>query len=99
MQSNNLKPDELVEFARFLFGDTWREELPKHLNISRKQLVLTLASGDSVPETIVSPLLTLMDAHLGKQERMSRELRKRVAELRGGSKVERQPRVVRHTAS
>jgi len=99
MSSHSLSQDELVEFARLLYGDQWREELSKHLNISRKNLVLTLASGDPVPESIVVPFLSLLEAHLRKQEELSKKLEKRVAELRGGSRGEKQLKVVRRTAS
>ena len=99
MPSNTLSQEELVEFARLLFGDTWREELSNHLNISRKNLVLTLASGDPVSESIVTPVLSLMETHLQKQEELSLKLHKRVAEIRGGSDGNNQLRVTRRTAS
>ena len=99
MPSNTLTQEELVEFARIVYGDNWREELSKYLNVSRKNLVLTLASGDPVPEEIVSPVLALMETHLQKQEALSKKLHKRVAEIRGTSAGEKQPRVVRRNAS
>ena len=99
MQSNTLSPEELVEFARLLYGDQWREELSKHLNISRKKLVLTLASGEPVPEDMVSPFLKLMEEHLRKQEELSTKMQRRVSEIRSGSEGVKQPRVARRTAS
>ncbi len=99
MPSKTLSQEELVEFARLLYGDQWREEVSKHLNISRKNLVVTLASGDPVPETIVTPFLTLMETHLQKQEELSLKMHKRVAEIRGASMDDKQPRVARRTAS
>ncbi len=99
MQSDTLTQEELVEFARLLYGDQWREELSKRLNISRKKLVLTLASGDPVPEYIVNPFVSLMELHLRKQEELSLKLHKRVAELRGASIASAQSKVVRRTAS
>ena len=99
MQLDTLSQEELVEFARLLYGDQWREELSKRLNISRKKLVLTLASGDPIPEELVNPFLSLLEIHLRKQEELSLKLHKRVAELRGGSVGSNQSKVVRRTAS
>lgn len=99
MQSNTLSQDELVEFARLLYGNEWREELSKHLNISRKKLVLTLASGDPVPETIVTPFLSLMESHLRKQEALSQKLQTRVMEIRSSSMGAAQSKEARRTAS
>jgi len=99
MQSNTLTQEELVEFSRMVYGDQWREEVSKRLNISRKSLVVTLASGEPVPESIVTPFLSLMENHLRKQEEMSIKLQKRVAEIRNASANGDQLVVARRTAS
>ena len=99
MHSNTLSQEEFVELARLLYGDQWREDLSKHLNISRKNLVLTLASGEPIPESIVSSFLSLMDDHLRKQEELTMRLQKRIAEIRDGSNDGKQPMVARRTAS
>lgn len=99
MQPSTLSQEELVEFARIIYGDPWREELAKHLNISRKKLVLTLASDDPVPSEIVVPFLSLVENHLQKQEALTIRLEKRVKEIRGTSNRNSQSRVARRTAS
>jgi len=94
VQPNSLNQEELVNFARLLYGDNWREELPKHLNINRKKLVITLASGDPLPQSIVVPFVSLLEDHLQKQEELSQILQKRIVEIRNGSSGEKQSRAV-----
>lgn len=99
MKQRDLSHDELVEFATLLYGSQWRDALAKHLNISRKQLVLTLAAGDPIPESITLPVVELLEQYLRDQEEMQRKLTDRVAEIRDTANNDKQPRVTRKTAS
>lgn len=99
MQPNTLTREEVVEFANLLYGDAWRDTLSKRLNISRKQLVLTLASDDPLPESITLPLLSLIEEHVQDQELQRRKMAARVAEIRRASERSSQPQVMRKSAS
>ena len=95
----NLSHDELVEFANLIYGSQWRDALAKHLKISRKQLVLTLAAGNPIPEFIALPVIDLMESYLRDQEETQRILSARLAEIRGRTAQTKQPRVSRQSAS
>jgi len=88
-----------VEFANLLYGDAWRDTLSKQLNISRKPLVLTLASDDPLPESLTLPLLSLIEEHVLEQEQQRRKMALRVAQIRRGVERDAQPRRARKPAS
>ena len=99
MRPGNLLHNELIEFAQLLFGGDWRDELAKELKISRKQLVLTLAAGDPVPEEITVPMVALIENHLEKRMSELKELRIRVEAMRDGNTQNQQLQTLRRSAS
>lgn len=98
-KSNSLTRDEVVEFGNLLYGSAWRDILSNQLNISRKQLVLTLASDEPLPESITLPLLSLIEGHVQEQEQQRRKMALRVAEIRQATKKLSQPKAEHKSAS
>jgi len=80
-----ISADEFVEYATFLFGGEWRNELPAKLGISRKTLVLSLASGEQISENMTLSILRLLENRLEEMEREQASLKKRIKALRGNS--------------
>ncbi len=83
MQNSDFTHEEIVMFATRMYGENWRTSLAESLHISRKQLVLTLASGDPVPESITAPFFSLMQTYLKEQREAAVILESRLEEIRG----------------
>jgi len=99
MQSGDLSHEELISFASLLYGEKWRDELAKNLNISRKQLVLTLAAGDPIPQEISVPMVALLENHLIDRKAEIEMIEARLAQLHGTKRQDTQSKVERKSAS
>lgn len=89
MALDQMSADEFVDHAVYLCGDRWRNELPEMLGMSRKSLVLSLASGEDIPAELTLSLIKLIEQRLDEMAREQQRLRDRVDALRGnyGRKV------------
>ncbi len=99
MPLEDFSHEEIVEYATTLYGNDWRTLLAQNLGLTRKQLVLTLASGDPMPESITIPFLSLIEEHLRKQEETTREIKKRIMAIRTAKHGIKQSKEERRTAS
>ncbi len=99
MHAEDFTHEEIVKYATTLYGDDWRTSLAENLNMTRKQLVLTLASGDPVPQSITVPFFSLLEQHLQRQAEVTRKIESRLLEIQATNKTTAQPRVMRRTAS
>ena len=91
MPVNEFERDEIAEYAALLYGPNWRSTLAENLNITRKQLVMTLASDDPVPEYITVPFISLIEKHLYRQTETMRKIENRLQSIRGQRVNHQQP--------
>jgi len=83
MAPNELSTDEFVEYAAFLFGAQWRNELPAKLGISRKSLIISLASGEQIPANMTISIVGLLEERLEKMQQEQAVLKDRIRDLQG----------------
>ncbi len=83
MANAKISADEFVEYAMFLFGGEWRNALSAKLGMSRKSLVMALASGEQIPSDMTLAVLELVDQRLDEMRREQALLRDRINTLRG----------------
>ncbi len=91
MPSDDFSHEEIVEYATTFYGNDWRTLLAENLNMTRKQLVLILASGDPVPESITVPFMSLVESHVQAQAEVTRKIEKRLAVIRASKQKNKQP--------
>ncbi len=84
MTLRQISTDELVEHATFLFGAQWRDALAAELGISRRSLVISLASGEQISEDMTLSVIRLLERKLGEMEQEQGRLRDRISTLRNG---------------
>ncbi len=94
MMLNEISADEFVEYATFLFGAEWRNELPAKLGISRKSLVLSLASGEQISGNMTLSMLRLLENRLEEMKHEQALLADRINDLRGNPSTNFVPTVV-----
>lgn len=85
MVSNEISAEEFVEYAIFLYGDQWRNVLPAELGISRRSLIISLASGEELPVTMTLSIVRLLEKRLEEMDRECVQLRDRIDLLRNSS--------------
>ena len=85
MAPNQLSPDELVQHATYLFGAEWRDALAAALGMSRRSLVITLASGEEIPADMALSVVRLLEQRLDEMQREQNALRERIRTLRDHS--------------
>ena len=99
MEKSDFTHDEIVEYATNLYGEDWRNKLAENLKITRKQMILTLASGDPIPASITVPFLSLVEAHLKRQAANIEKMERRLHSIRSAEASRTQPKEVRRSAS
>jgi len=84
---SEISAEEFVEYATFLHGTQWRDLLPVQFGMPRKTLVLTLASGEPIPQGMVESLINLLEERLQEMSHEQGQLKRRITSLRDKSGI------------